>query len=401
MRVIWSPRLIEMLDMKKTTILLFCDYYVPSYKAGGPPRVLENMSERIGDEILFKIICRDRDYRENRPFDNVKRNIWSTVGKADVYYASPGPLFFWKILKILISEKYDKIYLNSLYSSKFSICVILLKNIFMLKSAIILAPRGELLAGAISYKTKRKKLFIKIISNLKVYKKIHWHATSEEEQTCIKTLFPDSNVTLISDFMPSLKSGDNQHVDVSIDEYEKKSNELRVIWVARVAENKNLDFALDVLSSYEGKVQFDIYGEIDNHDYWNHCLEKINASPKRVRINYVGSLPHKQILEAYTKYDFFFLPTKGENYGVSIIEALTAGLPVLISDQTPWTKSVHKICGFAISLQDIAGYREAISEFGDMDSKNMVEYKKMCRVVALKTIAAVEDENKMINLLTD
>ena len=36
--------------------------------------------------------------------------------------------------------------------------------------------------------------------------------------------------------------------------------------------------------------------------------------------------------------DLFFLPTRGENFGHVIAEALSVGTPVLISDQTPWRK---------------------------------------------------------------
>ena len=37
----------------------------------------------------------------------------------------------------------------------------------------------------------------------------------------------------------------------------------------------------------------------------------------------------------FQEYDLLFLPTKGENFGHVILESMSAGTPVLISDTTP------------------------------------------------------------------
>jgi glycosyltransferase involved in cell wall biosynthesis len=37
------------------------------------------------------------------------------------------------------------------------------------------------------------------------------------------------------------------------------------------------------------------------------------------------------------EYDFFVLPTIGENFGYVFLEALAAGCPLITSDRTPWT----------------------------------------------------------------
>ena len=53
-------------------------------------------------------------------------------------------------------------------------------------------------------------------------------------------------------------------------------------------------------------------------------------------VRYHGEIDHENVHQALAAHDLFFLPTRGENYGHVIFEALAAGLPVLISDQTPW-----------------------------------------------------------------
>ena len=48
---------------------------------------------------------------------------------------------------------------------------------------------------------------------------------------------------------------------------------------------------------------------------------------------------------------FFYLPTHGENYGHSIVEAFMHGIPVIISNKTPWNKLEEKKCGWDLDLK--------------------------------------------------
>ena len=63
----------------------------------------------------------------------------------------------------------------------------------------------------------------------------------------------------------------------------------------------------------------------------------------------------------------FVLPTTGENFGHSILEALLAGRPVLISDQTPWLGLTAKKTGWDLPLSDPAAFAAVITEVAGWD----------------------------------
>jgi glycosyltransferase involved in cell wall biosynthesis len=55
---------------------------------------------------------------------------------------------------------------------------------------------------------------------------------------------------------------------------------------------------------------------------------------------------------ALARYDFMILPTHNENFGYAILDALAAGCPVLLSDQTPWRDLEAAGAGWTIPLAD-------------------------------------------------
>src|SRR5690606_22656373 len=62
----------------------------------------------------------------------------------------------------------------------------------------------------------------------------------------------------------------------------------------------------------------------------------------------------------------FLFPTLGENFGHVILEALTAGCPVLISDRTPWRNLKQMEVGWDIPLEQPALFERALAECVEM-----------------------------------
>src|SRR5690606_35103286 len=150
--------------MNKKSILVFCAYYLPGYKAGGPIRSIANMVESLSDDYDFYIVTKDRDSFDQESYPNILVDQWNKVGKANVFYTSPK--FNYKQIKNLLNEKkYYRLYLNSFFSIWFSLIPFLLNSFNKNKTIrTIIAPRGEFSEGALELKSLKKQLFIKTAS---------------------------------------------------------------------------------------------------------------------------------------------------------------------------------------------------------------------------------------------
>ena len=316
----------------KKTILCFVDYYLPGYKAGGPIQSIANLVENLGDEFEFYIICNDRDQLDRQPYANVKIDDWNVVSKARVFYASRKNLNFKGIMKFLNETKYDLLYFNSFFSFKFTILPLIIYKFFLLsKKPCIIAPRGEFSLGALKLKHIKKKIYLYISKSLGLYKNLYWQASSDNEKKDILRNFRIAQTHI--DIAPDLIFYEPIALNyLSL----RKPGPLRIVFLSRISPMKNLSFLLRVLQKVNFPIQLSIYGPKEDLSYWKECLYLIDQLPSNIKLLIGDQVPHKQVKSILQKHDVFVLPTLGENFGYIIIEALIAGVPVIISDKTFW-----------------------------------------------------------------
>lgn len=347
---------------QKPIILTFVDYYLPGYKSGGPVRTISNMVDHLADDFDFWIVTRDRDLLETKPYSDILVDSWNKIGKANVYYSSPLSLSFHAIGRLIRKTNYDILYLNSFFSIDFTIKPLMAKRFCMLPSKpVIIAPRGEFSRGALRLSALKKQLFIKTAKILGLYKGLMWHVSSEHEEADIRKNMGicAKNIAVAANLPPSLK--------IEIKANRTSTTEImKIAYLSRISPMKNLNFALQVLSQVKVPIEFNVYGLVDNATYWNKCQEQIKNLPNHIKVKYWGVVPHTEVLEILDRHDLFFLPTRGENYGHAIYEALAAGIPVLISDQTPWRDLYEQGVGWVLPLNDMNAYIKCIEDFAVM-----------------------------------
>ena len=312
-------------------ILCISDYFYPGFLGGGPITTLVNIRRRLIDKVEMAVFTRDRDLGGQYHYEGVVSDKWTFTEEGPVYYASSSEFKGRSILRAAKNGKYDAVYLNSFFSFHGSISPYLMLKVGFWKKPIIIAPRGEFSPGALAIKRWKKTIFILFARLCHFYGDVFWHASTEREAADITSVFPRS-------FGRIFVAGDPVAFDEapSLLVRPERSGLLRAVFISRISPKKNLDGLLNILSSSRSSIQLDIFGPIEDTDYWNLCLNLIDQMPENISVHYRGALTPLEIAGTFSDYDVFLFPTHGENFGHVIFEALSSGTPVLISDQTPW-----------------------------------------------------------------
>lgn len=113
----------------------------------------------------------------------------------------------------------------------------------------------------------------------------------------------------------------------------------RVLFLSRIAPVKGLDDLLEAWSRLPAGDSFElcIAGAADpGSDYLRKMQEKAASLGLNESVCFLGPLHGPEKWAAYQQADLFVLPSRGENFGIVVAEAMMAGLPVITTDATPW-----------------------------------------------------------------
>ena len=318
---------------KKKLILCFIEYYLPGYKSGGPVKTISSFVNYFGDKYDINIVCLDRDYLDKKPYPKKNFNKWHKVKKAKVFYISKKNLNSFTIFQILNKQSYDLLYLNGLYSYKFNILPLILRKLNLINNNIpcIVAPRGMLSPSAINIKFTKKKLFLIFVNLLGLYKNISLQASSlEEKKNILKSLNIPNNNIFIAPNLTNVKPVNEKVIKL------KKNGTLELVFLSRISPMKNLDFLLQSLSKVTIKVNLTIFGNSEDDNYLKKCFKLKDQLPDNINVFFKGHVKNEIVHKVLNSFDLFVLPTRGENFGHVILESLSAGLPVLVSNKVFW-----------------------------------------------------------------
>ena len=368
--------------------MVFIDWYLPGYKAGGPIRSMANMISALKSDYVFYVVCRNSDYLESKPYPNTIPYEWNQLSDNEfVYYISNNSVSVKTIRNVIKSKEFDLVYVNGIWSFYFSILPVILSKRLKIKR-IVVASRGMLSQQSIGVKTLKKKLFVFVSRILGLYKKTEFHVTSKEEEAEIKSLsLRQQKIVLLPNFPPPVQETDLKRP-------EKPVGELRLVSIARIAPEKNTLFAIECLSErkFKGNIIFDLFGSVYNLEYWEKCQEAVSKLPSNIQVNYWGEIENHLVFGVFQEYHFLFLPTKGENFGHSILESFISGCPVIISNTTPWKNLKENKLGWEIELLKEL-FAKIIQTALDMEDD---EYRDLCE--SCRSYAQMITENRELKV---
>ncbi len=349
----------ELSNKGRPRIVVVAEHYLPGWKAGGPIRSLSSLVAELSDDFDFLVVTRDSDRADTEPYAGVRLDTWVPVGRASVFYGRPATLSRRRLYGIIAAAEPDLVYLNSVYS-RLTIGYLLVRRLRRGSTAVLINPRGELDPGAMSIKPLRKKVYLTAARALGLFSGIGWQASTVAEAGYVASWIRGAEARVATNVPPPPPP--EPHPPLS-----KAPGSARFVFISRVGPKKNLSFLLESLSKVRGEIELGIYGRKLAGE-WALIERLLDDLPNHVTVTYGGVPPHEEVDGILGKSHFFALPTLAESFGHSIYEALCAGRPVIISDQTPWRDLTDGLAGWDLPLGDREAWVRALQGCVDMDA---------------------------------
>lgn len=206
---------------------------------------------------------------------------------------------------------------------------------------MILSPCGMLQERALSLSRFKKKIILKsyLLKILK-YPKLIIHAKSISEKLQIKHFLSNSNFKVIPN-----------PVEICPKSFLKDNRKNQFIFLGRLHPVKGLESLIfNWKKIYDRNQTWELLliGP-DSDGYKNKLIKKFDLYNQNFNVKFVDSVHGQEKWEYLSTAKFFVMPSEFENFGSAIVEGMSAKLPIITTDQTPWPLIVDVECGWIIS----------------------------------------------------
>lgn len=359
-------------------VLAMIDWYLPGYKGGGPIRSLAHIAAALHARHSLQVVTSDRDYGDKAPYPGITPDTWTTAPDGTpTWYCSAEARSYRHMRGIIAGSRFEVLYLNSMFSIRFTLYPLWITRSTCPEATVILAPRGMLHAGALSLKPFKKKLFLGFLRLMGMHRQVVFHATDAQEVLDIQAVF-GKDVQVVH--APNLPAPDQSDLTL----IPKAAGTLKLLFLSRISEKKGVHLLLAALQQQTAEIVLDIVGPDEEPGYWARCEALIAQLPAHVQVRKHAPVPQAEVLALQAAAHLFVMPTLGENFGHAILEALSAGRPVLISDQTPWRELAGAMAGEDLPLADTAAWTAAIDRFARMDAPAWEAYARGAHAFAAR-----------------
>jgi glycosyltransferase involved in cell wall biosynthesis len=381
----------------KSSPLILLKHYLPGFRFGGQLRSVANIVAALGDDFDLRIGCLDRDQGDTIAYSGLIPNRPARVGGATIFYLRPNLGLIFQIVQLLRQPPYDTLYMSSFFDPLFAILpVFSIWAGLAPRRRIVIAPSGEFYPGALRLKPTKKRLYLLLARLLRVYRNVVWQATASDEiGFIVKAIGGDQSSIKMVSVIPKLWDINSATIERGA------SRPLRVVFFSRISQKKNLTYAMKVLSSVRVPVHFTVIGPVEDETYLAECEKIRETFPSHIQYSYVGAVGHEELAKTLLTQDVFLFPTLGENFGYVIFEALNAGLPIILSDRTPWRGLERSGVGFDISLDDQLSFVNSVERLAALDDQAFAAMRRRAQEYAKKWFDAHDSVTAMRALLSE
>lgn len=229
---------------------------------------------------------------------------------------------------------------------------------------LIVSPHGSLTQHALTQSRYRKKLMWLLQERHLLRHVAAFHVTEKTEKDQLAGLGfgrPIVQVPLGMDCPPNIPQDQSRATR-------------RILYLGRLHKGKGLDVLLESWSRVAAQFpdwEVALVGPDENR--YKRYLDALIRTRCIPRVSICDPVYNKEKELEYRRSDIFVLPSRSENFGLTVAEALSYGIPTVCTTNTPWQGIVERRCGWWVegTVSELAKALAAGMALTDAERRSM------------------------------
>ncbi len=215
-----------------------------------------------------------------------------------------------------------------------------------------------------------KSLWLKICGLFIQTDRVTIHATTDQEREATEKVFSKTSYAIIP-------NGVESPTKLPAREGRLPDGKLRLMFMGRLAPKKGVENLLQAIAKVSIPVSLDVYGSSTIGQGGSSYGEDLIKLAKQLdildsKVRFCGQAKGEAKNRAYLEADVCVIPSYSENFCIVVAEALSMGMPVIVSDSLAWGEVEVRGCGLVVG-NDPDSLAKAIHEISRMELSDMGE----------------------------
>ena len=325
--------------MNELKLLHVSPSFYPATYWGGPLYSAHQLCDSLSQtqEIVLRVLTTDSNGVSKE--DRIPVDSFPTKGEHgyEIYYCRRdwGASFSTRLLRELprMVRWADVVHLTAVYSAATIPTLILCK---VLRKPVVWSPRGSLQRWEGSSRPRLKRLWEFTCNYLCDRERVTLHFTSDKEMAESAGKIQRASVVVIPNGVDSVEQPKHYSSE--------KSKSLQLLYLGRLDRIKGIENLLTAMKEADGPVTLSICGK-GNNGYAHSLKALADKLGLAEQVRFEGHVTGQEKIKCFERSDVFVMPSHNESFGLSAAEALSHGLPVIVSKGTPWSEVEREGCG--------------------------------------------------------
>lgn len=360
--------------------------YFPAIQFGGPIQSVHLLNKSlIAQGVRVDVFTTNAGLESQKMYQSAN---WHDVDGVKVkYFPYVGYVHYnlsWKLFRNLLKSvaQYDLVHITAVWNFP----VLAASLACRLRGVpYVISPRGTIYPETIALKsTLFKKFYYQLFARscLNHAQAIHYTAADEHQKVSQSLkLKPEAwvipNGIEIQEFKKIYPSSLWGYQPLAV--YKPY-----LLFMGRISRKKGLDILVkgfSIIAAHFPQLQLVIAGP-DEEGYLAEVIQMVENEALIDRVVFTGMLKGKEKILAYQKAKAFVLSSYSENFGMSVVEAMACGTPVVISDQVGIHSDVQRHHAGVITRTNAESVADGI--------RSLLENPRLCNEMALAGEKLVE-----------